>query len=183
MISNKKKFLTIAMIAGLLVIIVITKNLFHQVEKQETLTFNEVTQSSEPQEAQKEPETIKVHITGEVNTPGLIELEVGSRIADAIDLAGGLTSEADTSKTNLAYILSDGEKIYIPNINDEETTSQESATLTTNKININTATQQDLTTIPRSRRLNCYRHHRIQNQKRKIYNNRRRPKRLWNRSK
>lgn len=58
-----------------------------------------------------------------------------------------MTDEADVSKTNLAYILSDGEKIYIPNINDENLESasfQES----NKKVNINVATIAELTAIP-----------------------------------
>ena len=62
---------------------------------------------------------IKVHITGEVLNQGLIELEEGSRIDDAIKVAGNITEFADLSKVNLAYELSDGQKVYIPSIKDE----------------------------------------------------------------
>ena len=51
---------------------------------------------------------------------GVIEIEDGSRIIDAINMAGGLTEEADISNVNLAFILEDAEKIYIPNINNDE---------------------------------------------------------------
>ena len=52
-----------------------------------------------------------VHITGEVNNWGVIELEKGSRVIDAVDKAGGFTQDADTSKVNLAYVLEDAIKI------------------------------------------------------------------------
>lgn len=67
-----------------------------------------------------ENETIKIYITGEVNRPGVIELEDGDRIEDALEKADGITEQADLRNVNLAYRLEDGQKIYIPNINDNE---------------------------------------------------------------
>jgi len=61
---------------------------------------------------------IYVYITGEVNAPGVVVLNEGSRIVDAINAAGGTTANADISKVNLVYILEDGMKVNIPNIND-----------------------------------------------------------------
>lgn len=63
---------------------------------------------------------IIVHISGEVISPGVISLEKGARIVDAINMADGVTEEADLSKVNLAYVLEDAQKIYIPNINEKE---------------------------------------------------------------
>ena len=57
---------------------------------------------------------IYVYITGEVNNPGVIILPYGSRISDAIDYAGGVTSNADIMKVNLVYLLQDGMKVNIP---------------------------------------------------------------------
>ena len=67
-----------------------------------------------------EDRKIKVHVSGEVINPGVIEIEEGTRIIDAVNMAGGLTEEADLTKINLAYVLEDAMKIHIPNINDEE---------------------------------------------------------------
>lgn len=61
---------------------------------------------------------IYVYITGEVNVPGVVILNEGSRIVDAINLAGGTTSKANISKVNLVYVLEDGMKVNIPNDND-----------------------------------------------------------------
>ena len=63
---------------------------------------------------------IIVHISGEVISPGVISLEEGARIVDAINMVDGVTEEADLSKVNLAYVLEDAQKIYIPNINEKE---------------------------------------------------------------
>ena len=60
--------------------------------------------------------TIIVHVVGEVNTPGIVELNEGARIIDAINGAGGKTEEADMSKINLAYVIEDGSQIYVPSI-------------------------------------------------------------------
>ena len=59
-------------------------------------------------------ELIMVYITGEVKNWGVIELNEGARIVDAVNKAGGFTESADQEKVNLAYVLTDGVKIYIP---------------------------------------------------------------------
>lgn len=61
---------------------------------------------------------IYVYITGEVNVPGVVILDEGSRIVDAINSAGGTTSKANISKVNLVYVLEDGMKVNIPSDND-----------------------------------------------------------------
>ena len=63
---------------------------------------------------------IVIHISGSVIKEGIIKLEEGSRIDDAIKKAGGLKDDADISNINLAFLLSDGCKIYIPSINDKK---------------------------------------------------------------
>ena len=68
----------------------------------------EVIQNNELYIQEKETlvaETIIIHISGEVLKPGILELPSGSRIADAIKVAGGTTPNADISKVNLAYTL------------------------------------------------------------------------------
>lgn len=61
---------------------------------------------------------IFVDIGGEVMTPTLAELPEGSRVDDAIEAAGGLTDKADLTEINRAAFVSDGEKIYIPSIEE-----------------------------------------------------------------
>ena len=63
---------------------------------------------------------IIVHITGEVKNRGIVELEEGARIIDAIEKAGGITEKASLSNINLAYKLEDGMKIKIPNKDEEK---------------------------------------------------------------
>lgn len=77
----------------------------------------ELTGSS-PSEAEKaETATtvaaVVVHLVGEVREPGVVELEAGSRVLDAIEAAGGPTERADLTVLNLARQVSDGEQIEV----------------------------------------------------------------------
>lgn len=57
---------------------------------------------------------IIVHVCGQVNSPGVYELEYGSRVYEAIDKAGGLTKDAAADYVNQADVILDGSKLYIP---------------------------------------------------------------------
>lgn len=57
---------------------------------------------------------VTVHIVGEVERPGVVTLPAGSRVDDALDEAGGATSEADLTGVNLARPLVDGEQVVVP---------------------------------------------------------------------
>lgn len=70
-------------------------------------------------------ETIIIHVTGCVTRQGIVKLKEGDRISDAIESAGGITGEADMSRINLAYELEDGQKIYIPSINDKKVSDED----------------------------------------------------------
>lgn len=133
--------------------------------KEEASDSKENTTGENPENETENTEMIMVHITGEVNNWGVIELEQGSRIIDAVNKAGGFTEEADTNKVNLAYELSDGVKIYIPSKTEENVTfeteyitensgdnviTEESEMKETKSslVNINSATQTELETLP-----------------------------------
>lgn len=57
---------------------------------------------------------ITVHIIGRVKNPGLVKVQDGARISDAIAAAGGALRDADLESVNLAYKLQDGKQVYIP---------------------------------------------------------------------
>ena len=57
---------------------------------------------------------VVVHVAGAVATPGVIRLRQGSRVADAIAAAGGAIPDADVNRLNLALVVEDGQKIYVP---------------------------------------------------------------------
>lgn len=56
---------------------------------------------------------IVVHVTGLVRRPGLVRLPAGARVADAIELAGGVTRRRAEGSVNLARVLVDGEQIVV----------------------------------------------------------------------
>lgn len=58
--------------------------------------------------------TVIVHVAGEVQSPGLVELPDGARVADAVDAAGGATKDAELDAVNLARAVHDGEQILVP---------------------------------------------------------------------
>ncbi|WP_236914677.1 helix-hairpin-helix domain-containing protein [Clostridium sp. Cult2] len=94
---------------------------------------------------------IMVHISGEVYNPGIIELKLGSRVIDAVNLAGGLKKDADSDRINLARKLSDEEKIHIPKIGEEDIpieTTNLNHTDNKGKININNCTKEELMSLP-----------------------------------
>ena len=117
---------------------------------------NEILESEEDEIDKKEQDNnIVVHVAGEVKKPGIVRLEEGSRLEDAINKAGGLTDNADISNINLAYILEDGTKIKIPSLNEKEIAEsyiiegieEEKSQNKNSKININTATEEELETL------------------------------------
>lgn len=57
---------------------------------------------------------VVVHVVGQVARPGVVVLESGSRVADAVTAAGGATGEADLAAVNLARAVVDGEQILVP---------------------------------------------------------------------
>ncbi|MCI7393157.1 MAG: helix-hairpin-helix domain-containing protein [Lentihominibacter sp.] len=104
---------------------------------------------TEAQTEVQETSTIFVDIGGAVNTPMLAELPENSRVEDAIRAAGGLTEDADLSGINRAEFLEDGEKVYIPCLDEEAgrvtgLSQQEEAS---GKVNINTADSTTLQTL------------------------------------
>ena len=144
----------------------------------EELEVTNTTESTEESEniAEEKQETIVVHVSGAVNKEGIVELEENSRISDAIDKAEGLKENADTKNINLAFKLEDGMKIYIPTTEEtaeemaqegkddktqnyitssggvvqgeKDSTTTTSGEQKTGMININTATQTELETLP-----------------------------------
>ncbi len=101
------------------------------------------------------PCPLQVYVSGAVTNPDVYELPVDSIIKDAIEAAGGATSEADLDRINLALSLADGQHIYVPRQGEESlpvdppTRSSDTASVEAGgKININTASQSEIETLP-----------------------------------
>lgn len=169
MLSSKQKIAII--IAGVFVVGIF---IFYMTTKTSNYDYSEIDKTIEEtqEEGQVKAKEIIVYITGAVKNQGVVKLEEGARINNAIEEAGGLTDDADLSEVNLAYALQDGQKIYIPSKNsDQEATeqiTQESDKQTTQpkntkviiindepikniedvKININTGTKNFIMSLP-----------------------------------
>jgi len=124
-------------------------------ENLEKEVLPETSSESEPIPAMiDEEKTIFVDIAGAVKKPSVVELDEGERLEKAIELAGGLTTEADRNAVNLAQKLIDGAQYIIPlkgekfilNRPDGAAFSDEQNLGENNdgKININTATKEQL---------------------------------------
>lgn len=93
---------------------------------------------------------IMVDVAGAVEKPGLYKLTSGSRIGDALVMAGGFSAAADrewvAKSINLAEVLKDGGKVYIPV--KQEITPLNQKTIkpleSQGKVNINTASMSEL---------------------------------------
>lgn len=91
---------------------------------------------------------ITVDISGQVAIPGVYTLEAGARLADLCEAAGGLTSSADLDAINRAGILTDGQKVYIPEQGENLSTLPSDAGVAPGLVNINTANIDELQRIP-----------------------------------
>ena len=148
--KNFKKLIFLSIIIVGVIALIIYK--LNNSEKYEEIEYENVYSMEEVEETKEgEKSFIILHIAGAVANPGIIKIEEGSRVADAINAAGGTTQNADLNKINLAYVLSDGQKLYIPSVedNEEEYIIQDigSNIIEDNKVNINTATQSELESL------------------------------------
>ena len=138
----------------LLVILGIGINFRDQFIEKETLQSRAVivesnVGSTEKNDTQVNSE-VTIDISGEVVNPGVYKLENGAILGDAIAMAGGLGTKANlkwiNKNLNRAEKLYDGQKIYIPNVVDDEKVILGVST-TKNIVRINTASLEDLDTL------------------------------------
>jgi competence protein ComEA len=95
-----------------------------------------------------------VHVAGAVVEPGVYQLIGDARVRDAIVAAGGPTATADWNALNLAASISDGVKVYVPNVGEELPPSltappaDPSGSIPTGPIDVNAATADELESLP-----------------------------------
>lgn len=96
---------------------------------------------------------VRVHVLGAVATPGVVSLDAGSRVEDALAAAGGLTKGAQPADLNLAAVVPDGAQVVIGDSGSPggelrgagEAGVGDSAT---GLVNLNTATTSQLEELP-----------------------------------
>lgn len=96
----------------------------------------------------KNAEMLAVFVCGSVVTPGVYELPAGSRVYEAIALAGGMTDDAALSAVNQAALLTDGQMVEIPTKEEYELWTAAEETRQDGLVNINTADLEELKTLP-----------------------------------
>ncbi|HEX2697764.1 MAG TPA: ComEA family DNA-binding protein, partial [Anaerolineales bacterium] len=121
--------------------------------------------SGKPVELEPAPTNppLEVHVIGAVVRPGVYSFPEGSRVQDAVTAAGGLLTEADPNAINLAARLEDGQQLDVPYQNGAGPVSKSSGPFsvistpsdqsssdetTTDQVDINTATLEELETLP-----------------------------------
>lgn len=161
-ILNKKQKILLALIGGIMILFIgyyiIQKTENYNYKELETFKDNNpIENSNNSNEEEIIDEEIVVHITGEVKNEGIIKTYKNARLSEVIEKAGGATETANLSEVNLAYSVKDGQKIYIPNIDEEELEGYITEEAGNNvivetlekeeKVNINTASQTELETL------------------------------------
>ncbi len=116
------------------------------------------------------PAPVVVQVVGEIHAPGVYELKADDRVLSAIEAASGATEHADLESMNLAAIIKDGERIFVPPIPSNQSQSTPDKTTNPNPdepvgtarevrqaqsdtraagpINLNTATLDELKALP-----------------------------------
>ncbi len=161
---NKIKYIILMLIVLLIGLIIYFIKMNDKQAYEDTLTFNETTNKTTSEVFEKN----YIDIKGSVKNPGVYEFKKNDRVIDAINMAGGLLKNANTSNINLSQKLVSEMVIYVMNNSEIKNGSKviscdtkcktevievnncvEEKKLETskNKININTATVEDFTSL------------------------------------
>ncbi len=118
-----------------------------QIQTVDEVTENRSNQTGTTTEVD-EKKVIICDISGQVESPGVYEMKEAARLGELIELAGGLTAEADIDAINRAATLNDGEKIYIPKLGEQHTVAHASDYISlSSKVNINSADIESLCSL------------------------------------
>ncbi len=131
-------------------------------------TTKDITKNQTTDEVSSDTfEYICVHICGAVKKPDVYEVRKGTRLVEAIKLAGGLTEDAAGDYVNQAALVEDGRQVYIPTKDEvkgimpdgflgggadasnsaNDNTTSAGSTANSGKVNINTASEEELMTL------------------------------------
>lgn len=106
-------------------------------------------QESLPKQTEPETEKLYVSVLGEVIFPGVYIVDTGSRMFEVLNLAGGITEDADVTGINLVSRVEDGMQITVPSAHLSYVNYDDGGIMTSHdgKVNINTANAEELKTI------------------------------------
>ena len=98
------------------------------------------------------PATVLVHVAGAVVEPGVYELESGARVRDAVLAAGGPADGADWDALNLAALVADASRVYVPIVGEllpaELVAGSDPAPAAAGPMDVNRATVDELDRLP-----------------------------------
>lgn len=115
-------------------------------EPQAPLAF--ATTNTPGPSAQAPTDDLVIDVVGKVKKPGIVTVPKGSRVFEAIEAAGGLKGKVDTTALNMARVLADGEQLLVGLEPAVVPGAAAPGGATTAKINLNTATAEQLDTLP-----------------------------------
>lgn len=162
-LDKKQKIIIIGILLFILFIIIYYFYSRYQGLEMDSADFEQEIEEGKSEITKEEgkEETVIIHISGAVVKEGIIQIKQGARISDVIEEAGGLQENASLKNVNLAYMVEDGQKIYIPTKEEEEQAEQEYSIVQegnpisdvkqeggNKQVNLNKATQTELEELP-----------------------------------
>jgi len=154
LIRDRKRLVKVLSVAAILLMALILR--IHGANKADVTVETQEATLTDTSEQTDGPDSynkiIFVDLAGAVVKPGVYEVTSDTRLFRVIEMAGGLTEEADTNSVNQASFVQDGEKIIIPSKSDQTSVSAETSQTpvvdpTLGLININIASKEELTTL------------------------------------
>ncbi|MCR5200981.1 MAG: helix-hairpin-helix domain-containing protein [Saccharofermentans sp.] len=134
-----------------------------EVDAPTVVRTDETTALTETVQTEDTHRMVSVYICGEVNNPGVYEIEAGSILNDVVMMAGGLTPQAASETIDLVYTIGANVSVYIPAQGQESVDSEYirapeqtlwgnpeevSGPDTASRVNINSASREQLMTLP-----------------------------------
>ena len=115
----------------------------------EQIEETEAAEEVVPPAESEQIEVCYVYVCGAVVSPGVYELQAGSRVYEAIKSAGGLSEDADLGSINQAEYVTDGQMIKILTVSEAENgTENGNETASDGLLDINNASVADFMTLP-----------------------------------
>lgn len=124
------------------------KTVYFEIPEQETQTEQIFAETEKETSDSAKEEACYVYVCGAVKQPGVYVLKSPARVYEAIEAAGGLTDEANSTSVNQAETVEDGQMIKI--LTEDEAVALETQTVSEEdgRIDINQASAEELMTLP-----------------------------------